>query len=687
MVPDGDDPGLRAPGDRAFVRAGQAVSGEQAGPGPTTAGRRRAVVGQSVPQVDAEDRVRGRTQFVINLAIPRMLHARILRSPLAHARIRRIDTRAAEQVPGVVAILSGSDFRDDRAPSIQYGRIFLDQQVVALDTVRYIGDPVAAGAATTEGAAAEAVGLISVDYDPLPAVLSLEEALRPGAPLVHSPRPSLRSQARHVRIPAARPTCAATSGFAEVTFSTALASAAIVREDRYSTAAVQHVALEPHAVIADFADGILTIWTAAQAPHTIRAQLADQFRLPLTRVRVIVGPVGGGFGAKGGVKLEPLAAALAWKAGRPVRLVLSREEEFVTLTRHPAEIQITTGLSAEGQIVARKVIAHYNTGAYADVGPTVARNAGTILGGPYRLPNVEVDSFSVWTNLVPAGAFRGFGVPQACWAHESHMDALAQQAGIDPVELRRRNLLVDGDRHATGQEMHDLQYGRLLDRVTASIGWEPVDRRSPPPAGADDAPGHVRRGKGIGLVLKSTVTPSTSSAILRMNVDGSLDVLSSSVDIGQGVRTVLAQIAADAVGVDLGVVEVSHPDTQRTPFDQMTSSSRATFSMGSAIRLAADDLRRQLRALAGDALEAAPDDIAIGGGRAVVLGSPERSIALAALVAASHTGNLIASGSFTPAGGLSLTTGRGSRRSTGTRAPPPARSKSTRRPADYDCSS
>jgi CO/xanthine dehydrogenase Mo-binding subunit len=352
--------------------------------------------------------------------------------------------------------------------------------------------------------------------------------------------------------------------------------------------------------------------------------------------------------------MEPLACALSWKAGRPVKLVLPREEEFVTLTRHPSRIRITTGLGPDGRIVARRVAAHYNTGAYADVGPTVARNAGLVLGGPYRLPNVEIDSWTVWTNLVPAGAFRGFGVPQACWAHESHLDALAAQIGVDAAELRAINMLRTGDQHVTGEVLHDLQYERLLESAARAIGWGPAGGGAEPANG-----GPVRRGRGLALVMKATITPSTSSAVLRLNADGSLNVLVSGSDIGQGVKTVLAQIAADAVGLDIGLIDVSDPDTQLTPFDQQTSSSRITFSVGTAVARAGTKVRQQLVDTAGDLLEVAPGDLVVADGRVSVVGSADRALTFAQIVAASKKGNVLAEASFTTEGGLNLDDGQG----------------------------
>lgn len=607
-------------------------------------------VGSSAPQVDGLDRVTGRTPFVINLELPRMVHARILRSPHAHARIVRLDTAAAVAAPGVVAVVSRDDFQPGSVPHAGYGRLFADQDIVALDRVRYVGDIVAAVAATSIEAADEALALIDIEYEPLPAVFSIDEALAPDAPLVHDPRPSVRDHVAQVIIDAggASNLCS-TFRLRHGDVPKAMREAAVTRTDTFESQPVSHVALEPHACVVDFANGGLSVWTSAQMPHAIRTQLAETFELPLTRVQVIVGPVGGGFGAKGGVKFEPIAAVLAKKAGRPVKLVLRRDEEFVTLMRHPSRISITTGLTRDGLICAREVKAHYNTGAYADVGPMVVRNAGMILGGPYRIPAINIDAWTVWTNLVPAGAFRGFGVPQAVWAAESHMDALAAQAGIDPIELRARNVIVPGDTFATGQVVDDVHYERLLQSVTT--------------AGVSPAPqpthGRRRRGSGVALSVKGTITPSTSAATVRMNADGSVNVLTSSVDVGQGVRTILAQIASDRLTLELGAVAVSNPDTDLTPYDQQTSSSRTTFSMGRAVETAALALRAQLVRLASELLEAAVDDLAVESGRVVVVGSPDRAVNFREIIARTKLGSLVADSSFATVGGIDRETGQG----------------------------
>src|SRR5499427_2629113 len=389
--------------------------------------------------------------------------------------------------------------------------------------------------------------------------------------------------------------------------------------------------------------------------------MAELFNLPLARVRIIVETLGGGFGSKGSLRLEPITSFLALKANQPVKMVLKREEEFVTVCKHPATIHIKTGVKKDGTLLARQITANFNTGAYSDIGPVVARNGGSAMSGPYRIPHVWIDSRAVWTNLVPAGALRGFGVPQAVWAYESQMDIMAEKLGLDPLEFRRKNLLRDGDLFATGEKLDGMHYDGLLEQAAASVSWTAQDARWLDPHRTKEAHNSnaPRRGKGLALVIKATITPSTSAAALKLNEDGSLNVLTSSVELGQGAKTVLAQIAADQLRLPVSRVSVSDPDTELTPYDQQTSSSRTTFSMGGAIAKAAADLRQQLLDHAAELLEASVNDLVFEAGRIAVRGAPGRSLGYGEIALRSSQGNLIGRGSFSTRVGLDLETGQG----------------------------
>ncbi len=622
-----------------------------------------ASVGQNVPVADAQERVTGQAHYVLNLELPGLLTGRILRSPHPHARVVRVDVSRAARLPGVLAVLSRADLENQTAICPRYGRVYRDQTIVAIDRVRFVGEPVAAVAAVDDDVAAEVLDLIEVEYEPLPAVFDPEEAIRPGAPLLHDPRPEATPAFAALMgvEPEASNVCnhfKLRHGDVEQGF----AASDYVYEDTFRAPAVQHVTLEPHVAVAAYESDRLTIWTSTQMPHPIRAQMADLFNLPQTRVRVIVQTLGGGFGAKGSLRVEPITSLLAWKARRPVKIVLRRDEEFVTVTRHAATIHLKTGVMRDGRLMARQITAYYNTGAYADVGPVVARNGGSAMSGPYRIPHVWIDSYAIWTNVVPAGAFRGFGVPQGVWAYESQMDMIAERLGLDPVQFRRQNLLHEGDHFATGERMRDVHGEALLDHVASALQWQPSDARwlsGGVAAPAADRGPSTRRGKGLAVVLKATITPSTSTASARLNDDGSLNVITSSVEMGQGAKTVLAQLAADAADVPYERVLVSEPDTDVTPYDQQTSSSRTTYSMGSAVVLAVQDVRRQLLALAAEMLEAAVDDLVTRDGRVAVRGAPERSLAYGDVIRRALRGNLVGHGHFVTKGGLDPETGQG----------------------------
>jgi CO/xanthine dehydrogenase Mo-binding subunit len=619
-----------------------------------------SAIGQSLTMIDAEERVTGRIQYALNVERPGMLHGKILRSPFPHARLSHIDGSAAQRLPGVAAVLTRDDFTEPSGYSAKYGRIFRDQSVVALDKVRFIGDPVAAVAGLTDEIAEEALALIRVDYDELPAIFDEQAALQAEAPLVHDPRPAQQTIFSNLiqDLPGGTNLCShfklrhgdIEAGFRQADF---------VFEDVFRSPAAQHVPLEPHVTVAEFSQGKLTLWTSTQMPHAVRSQMAELLHLPLSQVRVIVETLGGGFGSKGSLRLEPIAAFLAQKANRPVKIVLRREEEFVTVCKHPATIRLKTGVKKDGRLIARQVTAHFNTGAYSDVGPVVARNGGSAMSGPYKIPHVHIDSYAVWTNLVPAGALRGFGVPQAVWAYESQMDMIAERVRIDPVELRRKNLLRDGDSFATGEKLAHMQFDELLDRAAADLEWQASDARWIPGNPLPGPSGGTRRGKGLALVIKATITPSTSTAAIKLNEDGSLNVLVSSVECGQGAKTVLAQIAADAMQVPIEKVAVSNPDTDMTPYDQQTSSSRTTFSMGRAVTEAAADLKRQLLDHAASVLESSAHDLVIENGRVSVRGTPNRFLPYGAIAMRSQQANLIGRGAFTTRGGLDLEMGQG----------------------------
>src|SRR5574341_396195 len=360
-------------------------------------------IGESLPMLDSRERVTGQVPYMANMRLPGMLYAKVLRSPLPHARITRLDASAAAAMPGVIAVLTAADFDAPGAPELFYGFRLRDQPVVAKDKVRYVGEPVALIAADTPEQAEAALYAIEVEYEELPAVYDPVEAVQPGAPQLHDATPENRmvhAKLRHGDIEA---------GFAE---------ADLVIEETYTSPLAQQTSLEPHITIAEWKDGKLTVWSGAQAPFGIRNNLADLFHLEREQVRIIVPPLGGAYGGKGHIRIEPMAAALAWKVGRrPVRLALERAEEFVTVTKHAATIVIKTGVRRDGTFTARQVTTYWGSGAYADASPGLVPAGMVRSVGPYRIPNVHIDSYGVYTNLPPSAAYRGAMSSQSAWAY------------------------------------------------------------------------------------------------------------------------------------------------------------------------------------------------------------------------------------------------------------------------------
>jgi CO/xanthine dehydrogenase Mo-binding subunit len=560
------------------------------------------VVGHPVQRVDAVEKVTGRARYVTDLVLPGMAYARVLRSPYAHARVRRVDVTRARARPGVVAALAGADLT---WCDPYYGPAYRDRPVLAIDVARYEGEPVAAVAAVDEATAEEALEHIDVDYEPLPAVMTLEEAQAPGAPLVHASQPP----AGHFADLASLRPRPGTNICHQFQFSrgdavAALAGADVVVQDAYRFPPVQHVALEPHAVVAAWDQtGGLTLWASTQNPYSVRVELARMFDLPLARIRVVVPHLGGGFGSKTYAKLEPLAATLARVAGRPVRLAASVPEAFQTVRRCASLVTVRAGFRRDGTLVAVECDADYDVGAYADIGPRVVQKGTYTATGPYRVPHVRLEARAVYTNTTPGGAFRGFGVPQLAWALESLVDVAADRLDRDPVDLRRQNFLAHGEEFAPGDTPIDGKLEESLGRAAEAIGWA-------------QAPGSDR-GRGVAAMLKASIAPSVSEAIVRLHADGSVTVLASAVEMGQGTRTVLAQIAAEVLSVPLPRVTVVQPDTAVTPYDQTTSSSRSTAMTGRAVQVASEDIRAQLLTIVASSLGVDARELALADGAVV----------------------------------------------------------------------
>ncbi len=539
------------------------------------------VVGRAKPRVDGEEKATGKAMYTVDVKLPGMVHGKILRSPLPHARIGKVDVQKAARLPGVVAVVT----REDLGRLGFFGATYKDQSVVAIDKVRYEGDPVAAVAAEDESTAAEALELIDVDYEELPSVTTIEEALAPGAPLVHEAAASGgEMHGYHYETPdefAGTNICYHFQ-YARGEVGEGFKKAAHIFEDTFTFPRVHHYSMEPHATVAHVEGDRITLWVGSQDPFALQEHMAEIFHVPLNKVRVIVPYVGGGYGGKLAVKVEPLAAVLSWKAGRPARVVLSVEESFKTVTRHPARYRVKTALARDGRLLARECEIYMNTGAYADAGPRVTQKAGYRAAGPYRIPHVKTDAYTVYTNTVPAGAFRGFGTLQVTWAYESQMDIIAHKLGIDPLELRLKNLLRKGELYTAGDTPVDCDLKEGLLRAAQAIGWKQKTKKP-------------NRGKGLSCCMKDGGgTYKVASAAAKMNFDGSIVLLTGTVEIGQGARTALSQVVAEELGVSLDRITVAQIDTDVTPYDSSTNASSSMVVMGLAVQRAAQDLKRQL---------------------------------------------------------------------------------------------
>ncbi|MDQ6876408.1 MAG: xanthine dehydrogenase family protein molybdopterin-binding subunit [Candidatus Dormibacteraeota bacterium] len=567
-----------------------------------------------------DPRITGRIEYGQDQTLDGMLHARILRSPHAHARVLSINLGT---VPSDVVSLTRDDVADLEP---LYGPMVKDQPIVARDRVLHVGDAVAAVAARTPREADKALEGIDVEYEEIPGVFDPVDAVGQSAPLLHEGLeypPDLRPDGRNVCHRFRLHSGLGADGFA---------AADVVIEETFTVAGAAHVAMEPHATLAHWTEGRLHVITGTQTPFSVRRDLAELFRIPEEMVRVVVAPMGGSFGAKTFMRLEAIIAALARKAGRPVRAVLTRAEEFVTVNRHPARFQIRLGAKRDGTFVAKSVDAWWDTGAYADCGPSVCTKGGYAAIGPYRIPHVTVESRCVYTNRPPAGAFRGYAATQGVWASERMTDLMADRLQIDPLELRVHNLLREGDRFATGEVMRDVRFEDCLRAAAKAVGWH-----------------EGRRNKGIAVMLKGMQTPSRTGVALEIDVAGRVLVRSATTDMGQRPGVTQRALASQALGLAPEHVVVGPNDTDLVPFDTRTTSSRSTFMMSNAIREAALELRRKV----ADRLEVAPEDLVFTGAQAGVVGSPDRSVPLASLT------GLRGDGSFVTPGGLDPDTGQG----------------------------
>lgn len=534
-------------------------------------------VGVSIDRVDGIKKVTGQAKYVDDMKMARMLYAQVKRSPYAHARILSIDTSEAEKLPGVKSVITGEYYK-------KRGGLYLeDKNFLAVGTAKFRGEAVAAVAAETLEIAQQAVDLIKVEYEELPAVTNAIEGMKPDAPIIH---PDLGSyKVAPIFHPIAGTNISHHFKLRKGDVEKGFAESDYVTEHTYYVPHVQHVPIEPHVAVAQYeADGKLTVWASCQSPFAVRQALAASFDLPLNKVRVISPYVGGGFGAKAGTTLEGIVIPLSMlNCGRPVKLNYTREEEFEdSYVRQGVHIKIKTGVRKDGKILAEKVEYIWDAGAYTEYGVNIVKAAGLAALGPYDIPNAWADSYCVYTNHPVGGPYRGFGMCEIHFGLEQNLDVVAHEIGISEVEIRRINGLRAGGITGTGQVLEDSGYQDCLETVIKEMDYD-TPSVSPSPTKV--------RAKGIAGGWKSPSMPTdvASAAIIRMNEDGTFFLMTSGQDIGQGSDTALTQIAAEVLSVDPSKITIRTGDTDHTPYEWQTVASRTTYCAGNAVKLAAED--------------------------------------------------------------------------------------------------
>ena len=579
------------------------------------------VIGRPIERVDGASMVSGRAVYGVDIKLPGMLWGKVLRSPIAHGRLVRVDVEKARKVPGVKAIITAKD-----VPQRRFGFTIKDETIFAVNKVRYVGDAVAAVAAVDEDIAEEAVGLIDVEYDELPAVFDVEQACLDGAPLVHEEMTGYEPNRgrRGTWNPIAGTNIVHQAEHYRGDVEAALAKSDHVFEDTFRTSQIHHCYMEPHAVVAQIETGKITVWSCAQEVFPIRSILAGLFDLPESDIRVIATKVGGGFGGKIAPRLEPYAVALAFKSHKPVKIVMTRPEEFGSAAGSaPAVVHIKTGVQKDGTLRARKIEFVWDTGAYAEGLPPCNRALKDGIG-PYRIPDFKVTSTLVYTNKLRATPLRGLGVPEATWAVESQTDIIAHNLGMDPLEIRLKNALDEGDVNSVGDVVRSIGLKQCLQEVAREIGW--------------GRPKGKQAGRGLALISKSpTTTGSISGAYVHFNEDGSAQVLIGASEIGQGALVALSQIAAEELGIPVSCVGIAAADTAVCPFDQGTFSSRVTLYTGMAVKAAAADAKKQLLEIASQITEVPEQDLEVDQRKIISRKHPGVSISFREVVETAHT--------------------------------------------------
>jgi len=575
-----------------------------------------SVVGKSVPRVDNYEKVTGKAKYCADFKMQGMCYGKLLRSPHPHAKILRIDTSKAERLYGVRAVITGKD-----APDSLTGMIIKDQYIIARDIVRYVGEPVAGVVADTEEIAEEALGLIKIDYAPLPAIFDPEEAMKVNPSVViHPELPNyLKTPGKfHYRLLPDRPNVFQYWKGYQGDVKRGFEEADVIVENRFSTPRVQHSCLERYNIDAWLEpDGGVTLRTKKQGIHPLRAQIASVYNLPVSKIRVLTSYIGGAFGEALTPWPELVAVLLLLKSKRPVRLSFNREECYMNISQKPGEvIYIKDGFKKDGTIIAREITTILDAGAYSDFATILVRSGVRSAIGQYRIPNFKMYSYGVYTNLHKTGSLRGVSCPELLWAVEQQMDIIAEKLGMNPIEIRKKNLLKEGEKNCLGQTTHSIGAEECLNKVAEWVEWGKK---------GEFIEGPWKTGKGLAVGNQFTVADTPSFASVKVYKDGIIEVLHSLDELGQGVNTIAAQIAAEEFGTSIKNVKIVRGDTAVTPYDVWSASSRSTFYLGNAIYQACQDAKRQLFELAANKLGVKDESFEITDGIVRSKSKPDKS--------------------------------------------------------------
>ncbi len=574
-------------------------------------------IGKDFKRVDALPKLTGKAKFLADIQLPHMYYGVFIRAKNAHAEIVDVDIKEAEAIQGVKAIVLGRDFPKN------YGHLIKDRPIFAFDKVRYYGEALGGIVARDEETAYLAVDKIKVTYKPLPVITHPKEALERKDVIIREVSPSSEMIYRPIKGTNIYHYDVIKKGDIEEGFK----KADLILENEFEIASMSHVQIEPHGAIALWDEsGTLTVWSSTQAPFTVRYFLADIFGLPLNKVRVIAYYVGGGFGGKSDVGIEPMVALMAKSVpGHPVKVVLSREEAFHgSFLRGNFWGKVKTGVTKDGKIVAEKVEFAMGSGGSGEFAGTVVDGAFKSSVGPYEVENIDTVGYGVYTNLPPTGAFRGYGHPEVHWMIERQRDIIARELGMDPAEFRKKNMLRPGSINAIGQkiETHNGNLEKCLDLVLKELSW-------PNNIGYIDKKKKKAYGKGFALLQKSPVMPTNaaSSAILKLNDDGTVNLTIGTQEIGQGIDTALTQIAAEALGISPEMIKlVPYRDTDTYPYEWQTVASRGVWSVGNAILMAAEEVKQKMRKVAKDVFGVSEEQIIVEEGLIYPKGEKDKAL-------------------------------------------------------------